>query len=284
MKFIKYLRFDICQGILRNPMLMISPIAIAFIIFIDFFAKANRFIAFDIMDEAVSFGDYLFYLYGGMKEFIPDYEMGFQLPIVWILVFFVLPFILLNYPLKDMNGIGQQILIRSTKKIFWWLSKCCWTILGTLVYHLIMQMTGLVMCSIFRLDITYSIHMDFVKAAFEVGHQEVCNISGLFISTVILPIFVSVSINMLQMTLSLFIKPMFSFLFIAIMLLSSAYLLSPLLIGNYAMIFRYTWILKNGVSVETGYKISLILLFISMGVGTIKFRFYDVLENGQGES
>ena len=171
MKFIKYLRFDISQGIMRNPMLIISPMVVAAIIFIDFFAKANRFVIFGIMDESVSFGDYLFYLYGGMKEFIPDYEMGFQLPIVWIFVFLFLPFILLNYPLKDMNGIGQQMLIRSTKRTFWWLSKCCWNIFGTLFYHFFMQMTGLAACFVFQIDITNEIHMDFVKAAFEVGHQ-----------------------------------------------------------------------------------------------------------------
>lgn len=281
MKFIKYLRFDIYQGILRNSMLIISPILIAAVIFVDFFLKADRYVTFDILDEPVSFGDYLFYLYGGMKEFIPDHEMGFQLPIVWIIVFFVLPFILLGYPLKDMNGSGQQILIRSTKRTFWWLSKCCWNILGTLFYHFIMLMTGLVACLVFRIDTTSNIHMDFVKAAFEVGPREIREISVLFISTVILPVCVSASINMLQMTLAIFIKPIFSFLVISILLLTSAYLMSPLLIGNYAMIFRYTWILENGVSVEIGYSISLIILFISIITGTVRFHFYDILESGQ---
>lgn len=280
MKFIKFLKFDIRQGIFYNLCLIISPILIATVIFIDFIFKANRYKTFGIITQFVSFGDYLFYLYGGMTEYIPDYGEVFMFPVVWSVVFLIAPFILLNYPIKDMAGNGQHILMRSTKRTYWWLSKCFWNMAGTLFYHFMIQMTGLALCLIFQAEVTNIIHIDFVKAAFSIRPEEIRDVSVLLTSAVFLPVCVSVSVNMLQMTLSLFIKPIYSFFFVLLVFIISAYLLSPVGIGNYAMFLRHDKVLLyNGVSVVYGYVISIILLLLSMLAGSIRFHYYDILEN-----
>ena len=280
MKFIKYLKFDIHQGIFHNRTLIVSPILISVVIFVDFIFRANQYLVYDIIDQSVSYEDYLFYLYGGMTEYIPDYGEVFSFPVVWVAIFLVLPFILLNYPFKDIAGNGQHILTRSTKRSFWWLAKCVWNIGGTLFYHFMIQLTGLVLCFIFRIEITNIVHVDFIKAAFRIRPEEIRDISVLLASAVFLPVCVSVSVNMLQMTLSLFIRPIYSFFSVLLVLIISAYLLLPAGIGNYAMLLRQDWVLLyKGVSVGTGYSISLMLLLLSIVVGSIRFHYYDILEN-----
>lgn len=278
MKFIRYLQFDLEQGIFRNRALWISPIIIAIITFLDFASKAYKFFYYEVIEEFVSYGDYLFYLYGGMQEYRPELHDAFRFPIVWIVVFLVAPFALLNYPFKDMYGNGQQILVRSGSRMSWWMAKCCWNFLGTFLYHFIILITGIGLCVAFRMNISERIHVDFITLAFEIGFQEIWNPLVLQIMAILLPLFVSASINMLQMTLSLFVKPVFSFLFVCVLLLASAYLLSPTMIGNYAMLYRHDWMLKSGVSVSVGYGICGILLSVSVVLGLVKFRFYDIIE------
>lgn len=278
MKFIRYLRFDIQQGILRNKALLFTPAVIAIIIFLDFVGKAHGFLDAGLIAEGVSYGDYCFYLYGGMYEYIPDVANAFRFPVVWITVFLVIPFLLLNYPFKDLFGAGQQILVRSGRRTAWWMSKCCWNILGTILYHLIMQLTALALFGVLRMEISNRIHMDFIRLAFQIGHQEVWEQSILPFAVAFLPILVSVSINMFQMTLSLFVKPIFGFFTVSLLFLASAYRLSSWLIGNYAMIYRYDWMLKTGVSMKVGAGMVASLLFVSVIAGLIRFRYYDILE------
>ncbi len=279
MRFIKDLVFDIRQGILRSRTLLLVPAVIAAVTFFDFYAKARRYLEQGMIQSTVDYGDYWFYLYGGMCEYIPSPDNPFQFPAVWILVFLVLPFILLNYPFRDMYGVGQQVLVRSGQRSLWWLSKCCWNFCGTVLYHLIIQAAGLVLSLVFEVEISNQIHMDFINLVFNIRYQEVWNPSSLPVAALLLTMLVSAAVNMLQMTLSLFIRPMFGFFAVAVLLLASAYLLSPLLIGNYAMAFRYDWMLKAGVSMGAGMRIAAILLFLAVLTGLVRFRLYDILES-----
>lgn len=279
MRFIKDLVFDIRQGILRSRTLLLVPAVIAAVTFFDFYAKARRYLEQGMIQSTVDYGDYWFYLYGGMCEYIPSPDNPFQFPAVWILVFLVLPFVLLNYPFRDMYGVGQQILVRSGQRSLWWLSKCCWNFCGTVLYHLIIQAAGLVLSLVFEVEISNQIHMDFINLVFNIRYQEVWNPSSLPVAALLLTMLVSAAVNMLQMTLSLFIRPMFGFFAVAVLLLASAYLLSPLLIGNYAMAFRYDWMLKAGVSMGAGMRIAAILLFLAVLTGLVRFRLYDILES-----
>lgn len=279
MRFIKDLVFDIRQGILRSRTLLLVPAVIAAVTFFDFYAKARRYLEQGMIQSTADYGDYWFYLYGGMCEYIPSPDNPFQFPAVWILVFLVLPFILLNYPFRDMYGVGQQVLVRSGQRSLWWLSKCCWNFCGTVLYHLIIQAAGLVLSLVFEVEISNQIHMDFINLVFNIRYQEVWNPSSLPVAALLLTMLVSAAVNMLQMTLSLFIRPMFGFFAVAVLLLASAYLLSPLLIGNYAMAFRYDWMLKAGVSMGAGMRMAAILLLLAVLSGLVRFRLYDILES-----
>ena len=87
MRFIKDLVFDFRQGILRSGTLLLVPAVIAAVTFFDFYAKARRYLEQGMIQSTVDYGDYWFYLYGGMCEYIPSPDNPFQFPAVWTLIF-----------------------------------------------------------------------------------------------------------------------------------------------------------------------------------------------------
>ena len=105
MKFIKVLWFDLKNGYFKGVSCYIFPLFIAIIGFFEL----HRRIA--IWGTEVALGDYWMYLYGGMKEYIPTTGNPFQFPTMWIAVFLFSSFAVLNYPMKDLQNMGTQILV-----------------------------------------------------------------------------------------------------------------------------------------------------------------------------
>ena len=278
MKYIKLFWFDIRNGLLRNPMLFAAPVVIALAACMDL---TNRVSAWNdhscfTVETNGSFADHMMYVYGGMDR--PEPGNLFIFPVRWAVVFLVLPFITLNYPYKDIQGLGQQILTRTGGRIVWWLSKCLWNILSVLVYHGFIFGTTALFSIVMKCSVPGEINKDLQYIAFHISISSFMSDDAPWPLTIlVIPVLVSLCINLLQMTLALFMKPIFSFLAIAFLMVSSAYFLSPYLIGNYAMSIRYDMVVKGGVSTDAGIVISLALIIISIGVGMIRFHQYDIL-------
>lgn len=280
MKYIKLLWFDIRHGLLRKPLLFAIPVIVAFIACFDLTGRVaglNSFGYFGTKTQA-GFTDFILYIYGGMDQYIPDSGDPFLFPVRWVVVFLSAAFITLNYPYKDMQTYGQQILIRTKGRLAWWLSKCGWNILSILVYHGLIFLTAAMFCAVTKADFAGGINKDLIYAVFQVERIHMTSDTTRWtFAMLLLPIFVSLGMNLLQMTLSLFIKPTFSFLTTAFLMISSAYFTSPYLVGNYAMPMRYDLVITDGVSAKSGMIISSAIALLAVVAGSIWFRRYDIL-------
>lgn len=280
MKYIKLLWFDIRNGMIYNPMLFVIPVMVALIACFDLTNQISALNEFKYFETGIKgdFADYMMYMYGGMDKYVPEPGNPFIFPVRWTVVFLVLPFITLNYPYKDMQGFGQQILVRTRGRTIWWLSKCVWNILSVLVYHCLVFGIAALFGIAVGGGISGEINKDLQYAIFQIARDSVLdNDAPWSFVIILLPVLVSLCINLLQMTLSLFIKPVFSFFVVAFLMISSAYFTSPYLIGNYAMPVRYDMVIKDGVSITVGLVVSLVLIIVAVGVGTIRFHQYDIL-------
>ena len=138
MKFTKNIGFDIQNGILKNKDLFLCPIFIAIITFVNFRNQVKQLEVLHMLNpNSASFADYWFFLYGGMKEYIPSPGNPFLFPVVWILLFVTPAFLVLNYPVRNMQDIGTQILVYGKSRSSWWMSKCFWNFICTILFHLI---------------------------------------------------------------------------------------------------------------------------------------------------
>lgn len=233
MKFIKVLWFDLKNGYFKGVSCYIFPLFIAIIGFFEL----HRRIA--IWGTEVALGDYWMYLYGGMKEYIPTTGNPFQFPTMWIAVFLFSSFAVLNYPMKDLQNMGTQILVHVQGRTKWWISKCLWNVLSTVLYHGIILLVLVILCICFQEPLSFEAHADSIATMFGLWVSEFRGGGVIPIAVILTPVILSIAINLLQMVLLLFTKPVFSFLVICIMMLSSAYFLSDIMIGNFAMPIRY---------------------------------------------
>lgn len=278
MKFFKNLKFDIVQGILKRPLVFILPLFIAVGTFIDCFNKVKGFQSIPELNIGrANVGDFLVYVYGGMREHVVG-DIDFQIPIIWIMVLITILFLVLSYPTTEMTGYGLQYIVHSGGRAKWWMSKCIWNILITLVYHFVLIVGTVCLCMANGMSFSLKVNSDIVAGLFAyslTGELKECQYVPLYI--IFLPVCVSIALNMLEMFMTLFIRTIYSFLFMCVVLVVSAFFLSQFVIGNYAMIVRYNWINYNGVSCLTGYVISAIIILFVFIAGTIRFKNYDII-------
>ncbi|MDR0917861.1 MAG: hypothetical protein LBM93_01210 [Oscillospiraceae bacterium] len=273
MKYIKIIIFDIKNGILKNKFFFCCVLIMPCIFCIDFLMKAKLH---NISDY--SFADFYMFIYGGMNEYIPSSQNMFRVPVLWVILFTTMFFGSLNYPYNDLFGYGKQILLRTKGRVLWWLSKCCWNVVYILLFHIIIIYIICIFVLIVRADFELDINVELLARNFLAEPMSLTSdsirLQFLLFSS---PILISVALNLLQMTISLFIKPIFSFLLMSVILISSSYLMSNSMLGNYGMIFRSNIVLKNGLNFEPGIYISLIIIVLSIIIGMFKFKKYDII-------
>ena len=97
----------------------------------------------------------------------------------------------------------------------------------------------------------------------------------------LLPFLLITSVGLMQMFLSLIIRPLYSYCVSVTVMLASTYYLNFLMLGNYAMMLRSSRVVTNGVYVFTGLVYILILAIVSIISGLLLFRRYDILNKEQ---
>lgn len=270
MRFGKILWFDMKNGWLKVPIVFVYPILFSVFCFLEV-GRKNL-----IWKKTIGLGDYWMYLYGGMREYIPVQGNAFTFPAVWIGLFLFCSFTVLNYPLRDLHNTGTQILIRTRGRTYWWLSKCCWNMLSTISYHGMVFLSLGFMCFAFRVPFNLKLNAEAVSCMFGVFLDEVPTGEIPFVIFCI-PVVLSVAINLFQMMLTLFFRPIFGYLFSSALFLTSSYLMSPIVLGNYGMVLRTKWMNQQGVSPEIGLIICLAISGIAIIGGGVRFCKMDIL-------
>lgn len=273
--FCKCLKYDLKCGLLKEYKKYIVAIGLFLIIGFDFFIKMS--------DIEITVPDYLFYLFFGMEEYVPSPGNKFRFPALWVAVILYVSYITLYYPYKDLNGYGKNILLNTQSKKTWYLSKCMWVTVSTITYFLI----GLVVLSLFAIisgaeitaDVSSKVVIKFIP--FITTEQNLFYNDAMYYKVTILhfvlPVIICVMNNLLQLFLSLFIKPFFSFIFTVSYTIASAYYLKSFMLGNYAMIARSNIFIDNGVNFTDGLIISLGVILVVIISGTVLFSKQDIL-------
>ncbi len=273
--FYKCLKYDLKCGLLKEYKKYIVAIGLFIIIGFDFFIKMS--------DIEITVPDYFFYLFFGMEEYIPSPGNKFRFPALWVAVILYVSYITLYYPYKDLNGYGKNILLNTQSKKTWYLSKCMWVTVSTIIYFLI----GFVVLSFFAIisgaeitsDVSSKVVIKFIP--FITTEQNLFYNDAMYYKVTILhfilPVVVCVMNNLFQLFLSLFIKPFFSFIFTVSYTIASAYYLENFMLGNYAMIARSNIFIDNGVNFTDGLIISLVVILVVIISGTVLFSKQDIL-------
>ena len=275
MSFFKLLRYDLRFGLLRWRCLAVLPVS--FVLAWQF----DRFSGF-LSEGGGSITDCMVFILRGMGRVeMTEVMERFQVPFSWLLVFGVCLLANLDYASDDLSRFGLQIIVRSGSRVKWWLSKCVWNICAS-VQCAVLLLLGLLLASAFGLlRPTFECDEELVTLLLsEVlwGAEAELSTRELVMQLVLCPMAVLAALELIQMLLSLYIKPVFSFLAILAVLTASAYCASPLLIGNYAMLLRSDAIVSGGVSAPVGLALCLAAALAAVAAGAMLIKHRGLLD------
>ena len=190
----------------------------------------------------------------------------------------------INFDLTEESsaGVNVQLLLRAGDKKQYWLSKIlCITISTSLYFVLGVIVTlgcGFALGGVYYLEIDKLI-LNLMNLSYMVHPREAT--SPAFIPTLLMVWFAILTITLLQQLISLFIKPIGSFLVMAVFLFLSAYFMKPFFFGNYAMMIRNALLCEGGVDAAEGILILSLVSLASIVGGCIVYDRKDILSKGE---
>lgn len=222
--------------------------------------------------------EYLFFILKGMKRYVPGTDQRFLFPVRWMLIYLYLLYTVLHYPYRDLSSsFGNDILIRGQCRKQWWYSKCTWNLVMVTLFWGIMYTAIALFCLLTGESMHFSMSVDIINNLMDIG-TEMPQISiGLMAYTLYMPFLTAVSLSLLEMYLSLFLRPVFSFGAVAVLLVLSSYYFSPLLVGSYAMTVRSAYIVEGGMLPLQGVLFNSFLIMVCVCGGAYFFERYDIL-------
>lgn len=281
MRFIRNIAFDIRNGIIRHFMLFLLPALITGIASADCVRRINGYLeTFGVKKSTVTYGDIWCYLYGGMEKFVPAPGNAFRFPAIWTILFSICSIVVLTYTTNDMLGTGAHVMVAGGSRGKWWFSKVIWNVLSTLMYHGITLIVSLIVCIFSGIRIGNGIN-----AELQISLNEIADMNSTFktVSVItpaifIMPVIISVAMNLLQQMLTLFISPGYAFICTGVLMMASVYIMSPLLPFNYAMALRMSEMYEGGVKHMYGILCAVLIITVSVMVGYIRFLRYDIIK------
>lgn len=221
-----------------------------------------------------SMSDYLIFMFRGIEVYVPSPNDPFTVPIFWMILQVLVALLVSVYPTNDLRTYALNVFTRIGSRRVWWVAKIAWTVLTVCSFYLLC----LVVVAVFSLlagDSSflpvsavglYSSGID----ALAMSPTELCGI-------LLVPVFVSVALSVVQVSLSFIVKPALSFLFVMAYCVASAYLYSPFLLGDYSMILRNGLVMSEGLSSVVMIVVSSVVTLVALGLGTLYFKKMDIL-------
>lgn len=269
MNWLKLFRYDFRSGVLRWRYLAA--------VFLFAMPCVQSWIS---MRSVNCVGSWMDYMLGCFKGIDPVLNIdSLEFPFQWFLIMGGCLFLNLDYPLNDLTEAGQQVIIRSVSKTSWFLSKCVWNLLSCVGYVLLGTLTALIFSLITGGNAAVVNTPQVCQDALQVYGAKMMTAGQTIAAVVGLPLVTLMALNMLQMVLSLLIKPIFSFLTCLCLLVLSLFISSPYVLGNGAMVLRSGIVLEGGQEAITTLLFCLaVIIFCSM-IGILQFNRMDHLRN-----
>lgn len=287
MKFFRLFLHDIYYGILPYPKKWLAILVLYSFLFLSFTFDLFHLFYFDIgsiwniNSLLPTFGDVIMGTVGGTLPYIAGMDNNFSFPTVWLMCYLLVCYFTLNYLTEDLSQGGIQVIVRAKSRMYWWLSKCLWNVITvTLIYaisfgtlYLLSIATGKLNTLELNPEIFAKITMQPLPAA--------ANNTQLFYALCIMPWAVGVAINLMQMTLTLFIKPIFAFFATAGYLVIGVYYAHPTMLANYAIPIRSEMVGIYNFQTSVGLLSCLGLCLICVIVGIIIIGRKDIVNSAQ---
>lgn len=272
MKWVNLLMHDMRCGLLRRRYL------ITVIIFLLPCLTSHSF--FETIGEKGTYADYLLYCFKGSVPLVAlAEEMEFRLPVFWILAIGGCLLINLDYLLNDLTNSGHQIIIRCQNRDDWFISKCFWNISSCVLYFGLALLTILVYTLLQDGELTFTNTPEITVMLFYEALTDPVQLSvkDTIVCAIVSPLLTIIAYSLVEMLISLLIKPTIAFLTCIILLITSVYWDLPYLIGNGAMVIRSRYLIDDGIDPTISIAVTLTVIIVSILLGVYYFNRTDII-------
>ena len=226
--FIKFLDHDLRYGIGRAKKRLIVTFIMFFFLSIYHFWTLRIFELTDpqYLESPVTTADYFLALIGGCGKvnLIIRRRKRFRNADDVVRIRFVDAVTSLYYPFAELNGIGKQLMVLSGSRGNWWLSKCVWTIINTITNYLIVfaasTIAGLCFGAKPSMQANWYVSRELYMKVDDLTSSTTWNIWSVFLMTG----FTMIVLALVQLILSLILKPVQSYFVLAGYLFAGAYI------------------------------------------------------------
>lgn len=265
--FLKHLKYDLISSLFHNRIKWILGFGV-FVLLSDVSIKNCNILGVD-----AGYLGYLTYIMQGMPEYIKTETSIFRLPVCWFLFHAYLFLIICFYPVNDLLGSGQRILVLTGSRKKWWYSKICWCVFSVTGYYLLFYVSLLCMSFIEGVP---GKGIDGIYRCFGINLHLLS--PGKFILVwIFLPILFSITIGVLQMLVGILLKPVAAYGMAILILIVSVYWLNPFMIGNYAMLLRNQLFTEDGVISSIGIVLCIMISVFSVVIGKAVIEKKDII-------
>ena len=278
----RFITNDIKRSIIHNKyrIFMCAGIILALMTTFYSYADSNRNIKETGM--MLSFFDYILYMIRGSMKVTQLNINRLEIPYVWISLCIMNAILVLDYMHSDMKGIGRSVLVYSRKKRLWWLSKCITTVVSVSMVYILIYIFAFIFSIIGKGGMS-GVHTDIFRILYPKDTafmpSDIINVKSVkaLLYVTFFPWIILVGIGLFQLALSLYVKPVLSFIIIIIIEGLSVFSNNILLFGSWFMAERCSLFVKDGHNVYIIFIMAVILGIISVIAGEIKFRRSDIL-------
>lgn len=230
-------------------------------------------VRFLIFQGNINFWDFCVKLWEGIPVYKRSENSVFILPALLMFVQTVLFFVVGSYPTKEIQDYGKFSFLYSSRKQ-WWVRKSVWIFVNIGIFFVVLYfMIGL--GTVIKTKDWSSLSIINASVAKEMSAS---NYRRLLVWCFLLPFMVSEVFGILQLFISVYVKPIYGYLMIEIILVLSAYFTNPFLIGNYMMLLRADVFLQNScINLEWGTVYCILLYTFLFTIGFILISTKDIL-------
>lgn len=172
---------------------------------------------------------------------------------------------------------GKQLMIRSGGRICYWTAKCIMLVVETFLYFIISYGVIWIYTVLTGGTVFKNINVDLIR---DYGRLEINEnaINNLPVWLYLLPARMPLLLATVQMPLSFVSGVSIAYFVMLVLLLSSAYQMTQVLPGNWGMLYRSCYVMKDGFSSEKMLIFCLVSCLLCWILGGIRFCRADVLK------
>lgn len=245
MKLFKAIRYDFRFGIyesIKRYLLIALFAAFVFVCLIFDMVHISVFLTGSVNGLwrlPISFADVILFELGGYLPVSQNAGDGFSFPTIWFLSIIIPCYLTLSYTTRDLGGSGIQVITRLQSKGRWWISKCILNATTIILYYVVIYIVIATLCFVFGFNLSFIPDETIFSAEFNAIFlaSQTTNFQ-MFLALCLMPCIITVALSLVQMMMTLFIKPAFSYIVICAYLATSVLCVYPFFITNFAMPVR----------------------------------------------